>query len=477
MTAATLPEGLTDPVYGGVMPAASSLREPERYFYDWATGNSEGASGPVVNEITALNYLAVFSCVSLIAGAIAGLPLGVYRRQDRARVEAVDHPTYALLHDEFNPDMSAMIAREASIAHLLTWGNSFTQIVTKRNGDVEQLRPIAPDIVRVRRRDANGARGPLVYDIKNRQTGQFELTLPAEEVLHIPGLGFDGLIGYSPIRVAKTAIRAGMAQDRESERFITAGFRPPGAIKLPAGKRFQTTADGQTFRKRFEEVHNTEGGNIKVLILEDGADWATLGVDPKDAQVLESRSFSRGEICGLYRVPPHLIGDVEKSTSWGTGIEEQGANFVKYTLLNWIRRTEQEYNRKLYEKGSGLYCKHSVEGLLRGDLLKRSQALEVQHRRGIITDNEWRELEDRNPVEGGDVRHFPLAEGRVDEDGDDLPPPAATAPASPPSGPPSPGQNANPNDNTPPGDKPPADVAAGADDEIIDLVLAEEPDA
>ncbi len=465
-----------EPVYGGVMPAASSLRAPEQWFTDWSQGNPGGVGGPVVNEMTALNYLAVFSCVSLIAGAIAGLPLCVYERLPRGRRELDDHPAYRILHDEYNPDMSAMIAREAGIAHLLTWGNSYTQIVFKRNGDVDQLRPIAPDLVKPRRRDGNT--GPLVYEIKDRQTGQVALTLPADEVLHVPGLGFDGLIGYSPVRIAKTAIRAGMGQDRESERFITQGFRPPGAIKLPPGKRFATTGDAQTFRKRFTDVHNTEDGNLKILVLEDGADWASLGVDPKTAQVLESRAFSRGEICGLYRVPPHLIGDVEKSTSWGTGIEEQGINFVKYTLMNWIRRDEQEKNRKLFPKGSKLYCKHNVDALLRGDFLKRSQGFEILARRGIITDNDWREKEDMNPVEGGNVRHFPLNEGRIDENGDDLPPPDSSS-ATAPYGPDAPGPNTNPNDNLSPNDKPPADdkpADAGQidDSDLVVLVVAPE---
>jgi HK97 family phage portal protein len=415
---------------------ASTLAKPEGWFRSWSVNGGGGYSDDdavAVNEITALNYSAVFSCVSLIAGAIAGLPLPVYRKTANGKEEAADNPAWDVLQREFNPGMSALTAREAGIAHLLTWGNSYARIISKRNGDLVELRTLAPDIVRPRL-----SSGEIVYDIFNRKSGQVAETLLAGEVLHVPGLGFDGYVGYSPITISKTAIRSGMAQDREAERFITRGVRPPGALKLPAGKKFANAQEAKEFRERWEATHNGAASGQKILILEDGREWESLGVDPVAAQLLESRKFSRSEVAGIYRVPPFMIGDVEKTTSWGTGVEEQGVNFVKYTLLNWIRRIEAEYNRKLFTKESGFYCKHNVEGLLRGDMLKRSQALEVQHRRGIITDNEWRELEDYNPVEGGDVRHFPLAEGRVDDDGEDIAPPASV-----------PNKNDNPN-KTPP---------------------------
>lgn len=407
---------------------ASTLASPERWLINWAGGNAGGEPVPQVNEVTALNYLSVYSCVSLIAGAIAGLPLVVYQREKKGRREATEHAAHFLLHDEFNPDMSAMIGRECGIAHLLTWGNSYTQIVGRRNGDIAQLRPIAPDIVKPVRKSN---KVPIEYEVYDRSTGQLVLTLPAAEVLHVPGLGFDGIVGYSPVRIAKTAIRAGMAQDREAEKFVTRGIRPPGALKMQPGRKFANANDAKTFRDKFNAIHQSADGSQQIIILEDGQEWMKLGIDPVDAQLLESRKFSRSEIAGLYRVPPHMVGEVEKTTSWGKGIEEQSINFVTYTLMNWIKRIEQEYNRKLFPRGSGFYCKHLVDGLLRGDALKRAQSLEVQHRRGIITDNEWRELEDRNPVEGGNVRHFPLNEGRVDEDGDDIPPPVAGTAMSP----------------------------------------------
>jgi HK97 family phage portal protein len=409
----------------------STLAAPSRWLSSFLGGNPGNESQPYVNEHTAMNYLAVYNCVSLISSSIAALPFVVYRRDGRNRGRATDRPEYRMLQVEWNPDTSAMSAREASIAHLLTWGNGYSQIVRNKSGSkVNELRLLTPDLVRPCRNDRTKK---IVYEVKDRQTNQVIAELPGDEVLHVPGLGFDGLIGYSPIRVARSAVRMGLQQDLEAEKFITRGIRPPGAIRFPAGMKFKNEQEAIAFRERFNRYHAGPESQTNALILEDGIGWESLGVDPKSAQLLESRRFSRREICGLYRVPPVMVGDVEASTSWGTGIDAQKDGFVTFTLLSWMKRVEQEYNRKLFGGGEGeFYCEHVAEGLLRGDIQKRSAALQIQHMRGIITDNEWRELENRNPVDGGDVRHFPLAEGRIDLEGNILPSLDTTAtPAAP----------------------------------------------
>lgn len=413
--------------------ATSTLMSPEPWFTNWASGNPSGE--PVsVNEWTALNYTTLYSCVSLIAGTMASLPLITYEQSGRYRNRARDRSEYAILQNEFNPEMSAMIGRETGNAHLLTWGNSYTQIVRNKSGSkLLRLQPLGPDVVDVRRDDSKR----LQYDVYQRHTTEKIATIPADEMLHVPGMGFEGICGYSQVRIAKTEVRTGIAMDRAAERFIQRGIRPPGAIKFPAGKKFASPQQAIDYRNRFLQIHSNTESDIQAIVLEDGSEWEQLGVDPVAAQLLESRKFSRGEICGFYRVPPHMVGQVEKQTSWGTGVEEQTNGFVKFCLLNWIKRVEQEYNRKLFGPDSDYYCEHLLEGLLRGDALKRSQSLEIQHRRGIITDNEWREIENFNPVDGGDIRHFPLNEGRVNDQGDDLPPPvgATPEPTSPPKGP------------------------------------------
>lgn len=405
--------------------AASTLAAPEAWFLNFVTGNPTGEPGPAVNEFTAYNYLAVYDCVSLIASKIAELPLVTYRDDGKSKMPAKDRSEYEILLTEFNPETSAMIGREAGIAHLLTWGNSYTQIVRNKSGsEILSLQVLGPDVTRpVRQKD-----GSILYEVYQRGTARLIASLESEEVIHVPGLSFDGLVGYSPIRVAKSAIRSGMAQDKEAESFITRGIRPPGAIKFPPGKKFRDEQDAIQYRDRFRRIHSTTESGQTILVLEDGSDWMSLGVDPKSAQLLDSRKYSRKEICGLYRVPPHLIGDVDSSTSWGSGIAEQTQGFVDFCLMGWISRIEAELKRKLGRDDPEVYYRHCTEELLRGDLLKRTQAREIQHRRGIITDNEWRLDEHLNPVEGGDVRHFPLNEGRITDDGEEIVPAAAASP-------------------------------------------------
>ncbi len=435
--------GFTLDAYGaGAAPpgpqAGSTLAAPEQWFVNFATGNPTGEQGPAVNEFTAYNYLAVFDCVSLIASKIAGLPLVAYRDNGTSKKPAKDRSEYNLLLTEFNPESSALIAREAGIAHLLTWGNSYTQIVWNKSGSkVIELRVLGPDVTKpVRGRD----RG-IGYEVYQRGTAQLLDTLAPEDVLHVPGLSFDGLVGYSPIRVARSAIRSGMAQDKEAEKFITGGIRPPGVIQYPAGQKFRDEQDAIQFRDRFLRIHGGPDSARQAMILENGATWQQIGIDPKSAQLLDSRKYSRKEICGLYRVPPHLVGDVDSSTSWGTGIAEQTQGFVDFCLMGWIARVEAELKRKLGKDDPDVYYRHRTEDLLRGDLFKRTQAREIQHRRGILMDNEWRTDEHMDPLEGGNVRHFPLNEALIDEDGNvtsgaagsmsapDVPPPPTDAPA------------------------------------------------
>ncbi len=414
--------GIPPEVFGGPAgPRAdaggtTTLARPAGWFRDFAAGRDAG--GPAVTEVSALNLPAVYSCVTLIATTIAALPLVVYRKEGRGKADAVERSEYRILRDEYNPDMTAMTGRETGLGHLLTWGNSYTQIVKNKSGStLLQLRPLGPDVVRVVRND----RKELGYEVRQRGAGEMLAVLPADQVLHVPGFGGDGVCGYSPIRLLGSVIRSAQAMGRTAEAFATGGFRPPGVVLLPLGRKFNTPADGAKYRRDFREIHMSEGGDLNVLILEDGATWAQTGVDPESAQLLESRKFTRGEIASVYRVPPHLVGDSEKQTSWGTGVDEMTRGFIAFTLVAWMKRNEQEYNRKLFGAAGDYYAKHVVAGLLRGDALRRNQSLEVQHRRGIITDNEWRAIEDLNPVAGGDVRHFPLNESRVDDQGDILP--------------------------------------------------------
>lgn len=411
--------------HGIVTAAGFTLAKPTRAFVNWATGGRiyGSLSGPAVNEQSALNYLTIYSCVDLIASTIASLPLITYERKGKNRYRATENPIYDLLQNEFNEETSAISGRETAMAHLLTWGNSYTQIVRNKSGSkVLSLHNIGPDVTTPRRYD----NGQLYYEVRERGSLKVIAELPPHEVLHVPGLGFDGVVGYSPVRMAQIAIRTGMRQDSEGYKFISRGIRPPGAIKMAPGKKFKDKQEAIQWRERFDALHTGEDAQNNIMFLEDGSEWVTIGIDPEAAQFLESRKFTRRELCGFYRVPPHMIGDTEASTSWGTGIEEQKNGFVTFCLLRWMAKVEKEKNRKFFGGDRDYYVKHNLEGLLRGSILQRSQALEIQHRRGIISDNEWREIEDLNPVDGGDVRHYQLSEGRIDENGDDMPAEEAT---------------------------------------------------
>lgn len=409
--------------------STSTLASPQPWFTSWATGRPPGESGPPVNEWAAWNYTALYTALSLIAQTIACLPLKVYRRRaDGGQDEEPGHPATRLLGVEFNPNTASMTGRETQVGHLLSWGNSYTQIVRNRRGELLELNPLGPDVVCPETDDS----GDLFYKVRaldSKTRKQDDATLRRDEVLHVAGFSFDSYVGVSPIRVARDTIAAGKGQDRRAQRFVSKGFRKAGVIELPPGKRFKPdSTELAEFRAGIARVHNAEDAEDHPMILVDGAKWQETGVDPEAAQLLESRMFSRGEIAGLYKIPPHLMGDMDKTSAWGTGIEELNIGFAVYCLVPILRRFEQELNRKLFAPGDGLFVEHSLDGLLRGDVLKRSQALEIKRRNGVVSENEWRRLEGMNPKPGGDVYLIPLNMRRVDADGNDLDPePAAGA--------------------------------------------------
>ena len=412
--------------------AASTLSHPEPWFVNWSSGNHSGDGPPVVNEVTMLNYLAVYSCVNLIAGSLSTVPLITYERnRGRRTIErASDTRIYRILHDEFNPRMSSVVARETMFGHLLTWGNCFAQIVwNKSRSEVVEINPLGPDVVEVR----HDRQSMPVYDVYQRGDRTEPITtLPADEVIHVPAIGFDGICGYSQARIARNALRAGMATDRSAEQFATSGFKPPGVIEMPVGKKFASVQEGLKFIEDFRKIHMVKDSAGKVVVLQDGATWKQTGVDPASAKTLETQKFTRGQIAGMYKVPPHLIGDVDKATSWGTGIAEQVDGLIKFCFGPWGVKFEQELNRKLFKNAPGYYVEHLYAALERADIAKRMAAYKEAILIGGMSPNEMRAAENQNPRPGGNVYLLPLNYIRVDEAGDDIPPPAPAQPATAP---------------------------------------------
>ena len=283
---------------------------------------------------------AVYSCVRILAEAVAGLPLHLYKYTDGGGKEkALDHPLYLLLHDEPNPEMSSFVFRETLMTHLLLWGNAYAQIIRNGKGEVIALYPLMPNKMSVDR-DANGQ----LYYTYTRSTDEaptmqgMTVTLKPSDVLHIPGLGFDGLVGYSPIAMAKNAIGMAIACEEYGAKFFANGAAPGGVLEHPG-----TIKDPQRVRESWQSTFGGSGNANKIAVLEEGMKYTPIGISPEQAQFLETRKFQINEIARIFRVPPHMVGDLEKSSF--SNIEQQSLEFVKYTLDPWVIRWEQSIQR------------------------------------------------------------------------------------------------------------------------------------
>ena len=361
-------------------------------------------SGKPVNERTAMQTTAVYACVRILAEAVASLPLHVYEYQDDGGKKLVhDHPLYYLLHDEPNPEMTSFVFRETLMSHLLIWGNAYAQIIRDGAGRVLGLYPLLPDKMDVQRDD----RGNIyyVYSRNSDENPMFkeygDIRLKAEDVLHIPGLGFDGLIGYSPIAMAKNAVGMTLACEEYGASFFANGANPGGVLEHPG-----VLKDPSKVRESWNSVYRGVNNAHKIAVLEEGMKYQQIGIPPEEAQFLETRKFQINEIARLYRIPPHMVGDLDKSSF--SNIEQQSLEFVKYTLDPWVIRWEQSLQRSLLlpgEKGK-YFIKLNVDGLLRGDYPSRMNGYAVGRQNGWFSANDIREMENMNPIpdeQGGNL--------------------------------------------------------------------------
>lgn len=368
--------------------------------YSFYLGNT--TSGKAVTERSAMQMTAVYSCVRILAEAIAGLPIHLYRyRQDGGKEKAVDHPLYQLLHDEPNPEMSSFVFRETLMTHLLLWGNAYAQIIRNGRGEVIALYPLMPNKMTVDRAE----NGQLYYQYQRSSDeagGKNEtVVLLPSDVLHIPGLGFDGLVGYSPIAMAKNAIGLAIATEEYGSKFFANGAAPSGVLEHPG-----TIKDPQRVRESWMSQFGGSANSGKIAVLEEGLKYTPISISPEQAQFLETRKFQINEIARIFRVPPHMLADLEKSSF--SNIEQQSLEFVKYTLDPWVIRWEQSIRRTLLTPAEkkDYFVKFNVEGLLRGDYQSRMSGYATARQNGWMSANDIRELEnlDRIPAEeGGDL--------------------------------------------------------------------------
>jgi len=360
-------------------------------------------SGKPVNEHTAMQMTAVYSCVRILAEAVAGLPLHLYKcTENGSKEKALSHPLYFLLHDEPNPEMSSFVFRETLMTHLLLWGNAYAQIIRNGKGEVIALYPLMPNRIAVDR-DSNGALyySYTRYSDEGPTMNGMTVTLRPSDVLHIPGLGFDGLVGYSPIAMAKNAIGMAIACEEYGAKFFANGAAPGGVLEHPG-----TIKDPQKVKDSWNTVYQGSSNSHRVAVLEEGMKYQPIGISPEQAQFLETRKFQINEIARIFRVPPHMVGDLEKSSF--SNIEQQSLEFVKYTLDPWVIRWEQAISRALLrsDEKKHYFAKFNVDGLLRGDYVSRMNGYATARQNGWMSANDIRELEnlDRIPAElGGEL--------------------------------------------------------------------------
>lgn len=389
----------------------SSLATPEKWLVDWFAGGSvDTKAGAVVTVSSAMQMTAVYSCIDILSRTVGSLPLYLYRRLPGGGKElARKHPLFGLMRRQPNPEMTAMRYRSTLQGHLASWGNCYSYIDWGGHGYPRSLWPVRPDRVDVQR-----VNGQLVYkyypgsDDKKLVSG---FDIPRENMLHIPGFGFDGVIGYSPISLAREAVGLGKAAEEFGARFFGSGSHPGMIIEYP-----NKIKDPKAMRDALTEVYGGLGKSHKIMLLEDGLKATKVTIDPKDSQFLETRKFQISEIARLFHVPPHMLADVEKSTSWGTGIEEQNIGFITHTMRPWFVLWEEELGRALLldDEKEEYFFEFDLMALLRGDSAKRWAAYIMGKRNGILNADEIRSWENLNPLPNGEGQKYIVEKNMTD---------------------------------------------------------------
>ena len=362
----------------------------------------QSKSGAKVNPFTAMQHSAVYACVKVLAESVAQLPLHLYERTADGKKPATEHPLYRILHDQPNPEMTSYTFRETMMTHLLLYGNAYAQILRDRRGEVAGLYPLPSNRVRVDR----DASDNLIYVYSRYDKAnpnckeQGTIILQDFDVMHIPGLSFDGLVGYSPIAMARNAIGMALSCDAYGASFYANGAAPSGVLEHPG-----TIKDPKKLREAWEAAYGGTNNAHKTAVLEEGVKYQPISLSPEDSQFLETRKFQIEEIARLYRVPLHMIGDLEHATF--SNIEQQSLEFVQFTLMPWLTRWEQEIQRSLIRQHDSqtYFAKFNVEGFLRGDYASRMQGYATARQNGWMSANDIREKEDENRIpaeDGGD---------------------------------------------------------------------------
>ena len=365
-------------------------------------------SGKSVTAQTAIQLSTVYACVRVIAETVASLPLNVFETVKEGSSKALNHPLYRLLHDEPNAEMTSFIFREVMLTHLLLWGNSYSQIIRTGRNRITGLYPLLPDKMAVDRDKS----GTLVYTYTTRDGTP--VVLDPSDVMHIPGLGFDGIMGYSPIALERNAIGLGIASEEYGSKFFSNGARPSGILTHP-----NTVKNPKALRESWNAAYGGSANAGRVCVLEEGMRFESIAMPNNEAQFLETRKFQVDEICRIFRVPPHLVCNLEHATF--SNIEHSSIDFAVHTIRPWLVRIEQAMNRTLFseqEKGGSssgrrFYVGFNMDGLMRGDYKSRMEGYAIARQNGWMSANDIRELENLNPMSEEDGGNAYLVNGNM----------------------------------------------------------------
>lgn len=379
---------------------------------DW---NGSAAVGrlPTVTNDSAMRFPAYFAGVRALSEDTAKLPLIVYKRLKEGRDRAPEHPLYRVLHDVANPEMTAFIFRETLTAHVVSWGMGYSEIQRNGIGDIVALWPLRPDRMIVRRNDAS--QREYKYSLPGNGGS---VVLPANRVFAIPGLSYDGLVGYSTLTILRRAIALGLAAQEYGERTFVNNGRPGAVLKTPKG--FPDKAM-ENLRESWNVNHEGLTNAQRTAILEDGVDLTTIGFPPNDTGFLETQKMSIQDIARGLRLPAYKIGDYTASTN--NNVEQLALDYIQDSLSGLTMRWESQANKDLIADPE-FYAEHLFDAMLRGDALTRAQALWIRRQAGTLNADEWREIENMNPLPNGDGKVYlqPLNMTTVG-----APPPGATA--------------------------------------------------
>lgn len=368
------------------------------------------SSGVPVSEDSALTYSAVWAAVNLISSSIGFLPMIAYERKGEGRDRAQKHPVAKLMHSRPNQYMDSLTFRETLQAHVLLWGNGYAEIERNGGGRPIALWPLLPNRVNPKIVD-----GKLVYEVSGLTNGVDPVagqgntaTLPADNVLHIKGLGFDGLKGYSVIRYMAENIGLGLASEKNASTFFSNDSSPSGLLTTDNALKAETKTK---LEKNWEEKHKGLDRRYRIAVLHSGLKWQQIGISAKDSQLIESRKYGVQDVARWFNVPPHMLGDLSKSAF--TNIEQQGQSYVTYTLGRWLKKWELETSYKLFatHEQDKFFLEFLVDALLRGDNESRSKSYQMAlggpNNPGWMTKNEVRGRENLPLVEGGDELFTP----------------------------------------------------------------------